>query len=398
LAIYRLPFTAYRLPFTAYRLPFAVHCLLLTVYCLLITACRPSHVVEAVVVDGESAGIVAATAVVVTPTASEPVISGNGSAALATATGTAVFLAAPVLSIDDGHAAPATPTAIPTLVPTAVLPTATVTPTPMPTFTPPALPNTSPLEHYWLRRPVAVDGVLWTNKSYPYGHTRGGTLRPHHGVEFDVDRGTELLAVASGTVIVAGDDSQVAYGPETNFYGNLVIIELDSKLNETQPVYVLYGHLSEALVSVGQHVDAEQVIALSGASGIADGPHMHFEVRVGQNDYNSTRNPLLWLYPFPDRGTVAGRVTWPGGDLAYEVPIQLRRVDGPSRYAATTTYAQGQINSDEGWQENFALDDIDAGYYEVVVKLGEEEIVENVWVYPYQTSFLEIVLEGVDFR
>jgi hypothetical protein len=243
---------------------------------------------------------------------------------------------------------------------------------------------------------VAVDGVLWTNKSYSYGHTRGGALRPHHGVEFDVERGTELLAVASGTVLVAGDDSQVAYGPETNFYGNLVILELDSKLNDVQPVYVLYGHLSQVLVTVGQHVDAEQVIALSGASGIADGPHMHFEVRVGQNDYNSTRNPLLWLYPFPDRGTVAGRVIWPNGDLAVEVPVQLRRVDGVSRYAATTTYAQSNINSDEGWQENFALDDVDAGYYEVIVEIGEEKFQENVWVYPYRTSFVEIVIKPVD--
>jgi hypothetical protein len=306
-----------------------------------------------------------------------------------------VFLAAPAISVDD-NAAPATPTSIPTLPPTAVIPTVTVTPTPLPTFTPPALPNTSPWEHYWLRRPVSVDGVLWTNKSYSYGHTKGGTLRPHHGVEFDVDLGTELMAAASGTVIVAGDDSQVAYGPGTNFYGNLVIIELDSKLNETQPVYVLYGHLSAAMVTVGQHVDAEQIIAISGASGIADGPHMHFEVRVGQNNYNSTRNPLLWLYPFPDRGTVAGRIIWPNGELAYEVPVQLRRVDGVSRDAATTTYAHENINSDAGWQENFAIDDVEAGYYEVIVEIGETEIKENVWVYAYRTSFVEIMLKQVD--
>lgn len=279
---------------------------------------------------------------------------------------------------------------------TAATPLATATaepsPTLPPTFTPPALPLTLPEEHYWLHRPVGEGGVVWTDKAYPYGSTRGGTLRPHHGVEFNVDSGTEILATASGTVVVAGDDAAVAFGPETNFYGQLVIIELDSRLGG-QPVYTLYGHLSQALVTVGQHVQAQEVLALSGATGVADGPHMHFEVRVGQNDYDSTRNPLLWLYPFPDRGTVVGRVVHPNGSLVAEAPVSLRRIDAPSRYTATTTYADNSVNPDPIWQENFALDDVDAGYYEVVVNQGEEKFTAEVWVFPYRTSFVEIVLD-----
>ena len=360
------------LPFTGHWSQFTVYRLLLTVYCLLFTACQPNNVVEAVVVEGERLAV----------------NEERGTA-------TAVFLAQPLVSVSGNEAAPATPTAIPTPVPTDVIPTATISPTSLPTFTPPALPNTSPWEHYWLRRPIPEGGTVWTNKSYPYGHTRGGTLRPHHGVEFDVDRGTEILAAASGTVVVAGTDAEVAYGPHTDFYGNLVIIELDSKLNGTTPVYILYGHLSQVMVQVGQHVDAEQIIALSGASGIADGPHMHFEVRVGQNNYESTRNPLLWLYPFPDRGTVAGRViSAQNGELITEAPVTLRRIDGASRYAATTTYAQESLNSDEGWQENFVFDDVDAGYYEVIVTVGSKDFETNVWVYPYQTSFVEILVKG----
>lgn len=276
--------------------------------------------------------------------------------------------------------------------PTGVPPTEMPTRTPMPTFTPPALPNTPPWEHYWFRRPVSVDGVSWTNKHYPYGSTRGGELRAHHGVEFDVGRGTEILAVASGTVIVAGNDLETAYGPHTNFYGNLVIIEHDSRLNG-QAVYTLYGHLSEVLVTVGQVVAAEQPIALSGASGVADGPHMHFEVRVGQNSYNATRNPLLWIYPYPQRGTVAGRVTWPDGSLAMDIPISLRRIDGESPYYGSATYASDSVNSDEGWNENFAMDDVYAGYYEIQVTVGAKKYKEEFWVYPYRTSFVEIVLE-----
>jgi murein DD-endopeptidase MepM/ murein hydrolase activator NlpD len=147
-------------------------------------------------------------------------------------------------------------------------------------------------------------------------------------------------------------------------------------------------------VSQGQQVGAKETIALSGASGVADGPHLHFEVRLAQNAYDSTRNPLLWLYPFPDRGTVAGRVVWSNGTLVHEAPIRLRRVDAPSRFAATTTYAAKGVNPDEVWNENFALDDVEAGFYEVSIEASGNKFVKTVWVFPYRTSFVEIVLDA----
>ncbi|MFZ0543820.1 MAG: peptidoglycan DD-metalloendopeptidase family protein [Candidatus Promineifilaceae bacterium] len=284
-----------------------------------------------------------------------------------------------------------TATPFPTLPPTAE-PTEPATATPMPTFTPPALPNTSPNEHYWLRRPIGEGGVVWTDKVYPYGSTRGGTLRPHHGVEFDVPTGTEVLAAASGTVVFAGPDDTTLVGETTNFYGNVVVIQLDSSLGG-QPVFNLYGHLSEILVDVGQTVQSQELIALSGSSGIADGPHLHFEVRLGTNSYDSTYNPLLWLYPFPDRGVVAGSITYSNGTAAREVPVTLRRIDAPSPYSATTTYADNSLNSDPQWKENFALDDVTAGYYELTVGSGDDEVKVELWVHPYQTSFIEITLE-----
>lgn len=266
------------------------------------------------------------------------------------------------------------------------------TATPQATFTSPALPQTSADDHYWLKRPVAEDGVVWTDKVYPYGSTRGGQLRPHHGVEFNVPYNTEILAAASGTVVVAGPDNEIVYGEHLNFYGNLVVIEHDSLYNG-QRLFTLYGHLAQPLVAVGQKVVAEQVIGISGATGVADGPHMHFEVRLGQNNYQSTYNPLLWLWPFPDRGTVVGRIVYPDGSLAYEVPVRVERIDADSRYAATTSYAQGEMNADPVWNENFAIDDVAAGYYQVIVSLGNNKnIKQELWVYPRSTSFIEIVL------
>ena len=269
----------------------------------------------------------------------------------------------------------------------------TPTPTPLPTFTPPALPQTSPGEHYWLRRPVPEGSAVWTDKAYPYGNNRDGTLRTHHGVEFNVPAGTEVLAAASGTVIIAGQDNEELLGAIKEFYGNVIVIQHDSGLG-SQPVYTLYGHLSEIFVNVGEHVHAQDVIAFSGASGVADGAHLHFEVRLGKNSYAATRNPLLWLYPFPDRGVVAGLVSSAAGQPILGYPLTLRRIDASSPYAGGSTYADNSVNPDETWQENFVFDDVVAGYYELSAGSGENKEKVEFWVYPYQTTFIQVIIDN----
>jgi murein DD-endopeptidase MepM/ murein hydrolase activator NlpD len=233
---------------------------------------------------------------------------------------------------------------------------------------------------------------VWTDKAYPYGSTRGGELRAHHGVEFNVPAGTSVLATAKGTIVTAGADDVETIGAENNFYGNVVVIRHEIGVGD-KPLFSLYGHLSEILVEVGDEVNAQDIIALSGASGVADGPHLHFEVRLGGNDYTSTRNPLLWLYPFPDRGVVAGLVTYADGSPAANVPLNLRRIDATSPYAVTTSYADGNINPDDGWGENFAFDDVYAGYYELTAGTGEDAVQIELWVHPYQTNYVELALE-----
>ena len=69
------------------------------------------------------------------------------------------------------------------------------------------------------------------------------------------------------------------------------------------------------------------------------------------------------------------------------------RIDAPSPYAATTSYADTSVNPDDVWGENFAFDDIYAGYYELTAGTGEDKVKVELWVHPYQTSFIEIALE-----
>lgn len=293
-------------------------------------------------------------------------------------------------------AAPPSPTSAYTATPTAeTLSTLEIeetqpTETPQPTFTPPPPPPVVAGQQLWLQRPVPISGPTWTDKAYPYGSTRGGALRPHTGVEFVVPTGTPVLAVSSGTVVVAGNDATVAYGPQENFYGNLVVIELDS--DGSAPLFALYGHLSEVLVSPGQRVARGEVLGLSGESGVADGPHLHFEVRAGQNDYTSTRNPLLWLEPLPQTGVVAGRIVAPDGQVLFEAPITLVRADATAPYTATTSYAKGEPNSDPTLGENFALDDVVPGFYQAIVETGGRRFTADLWVYPGRLNWVEVIV------
>jgi hypothetical protein len=124
-------------------------------------------------------------------------------------------------------------------------------------------------------------------------------------------------------------------------------------------------------------VEAAQILGSVGGSGVAlGGAHLHFEVRVGFNHYESTRNPELWLRPFPRWGALAGRVVDPDGGLVPLANITIRSVEllnedieGPiTRFLYT--YAAETINPDEQLGENFAVSDLPPGTYQVSVSTG----------------------------
>lgn len=262
-----------------------------------------------------------------------------------------------------------------------VLPTAGATVTPAPDAAAPPAPSTpcpdqacaSAAEHFWLERPVPPEAVIYPDRTYAYGSTQQGLREPHHGVEFVNRTGTLVLAAAAGRVVVAGDDSQTAYGPATRFYGQLVVVELDETYHG-QPVFTLYAHLSSVLVETGQRVEAGETLGAIGQTGVAIGPHLHFEVRVGQNAYSHTRNPELWLKPLTGArqrpyGVLAGRVTDLDGNLLHDQTIVIRPLDvrEPTRAKYITTYARETLNGDDRLQENFAIGDLPAGTYSVAV-------------------------------
>jgi murein DD-endopeptidase MepM/ murein hydrolase activator NlpD len=204
------------------------------------------------------------------------------------------------------------------------------------------------------------------------------------------------MAAGPGQVVTAGSDLEVGFGPHANFYGNLVAIRHE-QLYQGRYLYSLYGHLSEVLVVEGQTVAAGDLIGRVGGTGVANGgAHLHFEVRVGENSYEATRNPELWLQPFPGWGTIAGQLLWPDGSYVYGASLLLRRVDNPTLFVnrSISTYADEGVNPDDGWQENFSTPDLEPGPYELVFRHPERDLTiqELVWVYPNQTSFVTIQL------
>jgi len=95
-------------------------------------------------------------------------------------------------------------------------------------------------------------------------HPISGTERFHSGIDFAVDYGTPIAAVAAGQVIFAG-----WYGG----YGNAVIIDHGGGLT------TLYAHTSELLIHEGDWLNRGTIVATVGSTGYSTGPHLHFEVR-----------------------------------------------------------------------------------------------------------------------
>lgn len=101
-----------------------------------------------------------------------------------------------------------------------------------------------------------------------------GKPKKHRGIDFAGKIGTELMAVAPGRVISAGE--RVGYG---------LTVEIDHGLGFT----TLYAHLSKATVARGDWVRPGTVVGLGGSSGRSTGPHLHYEIRYKGEPFNPSK-------------------------------------------------------------------------------------------------------------
>jgi len=118
-----------------------------------------------------------------------------------------------------------------------------------------------------------VDGAKITSGFGMRLHPILGYSKLHKGIDFGVKSGTPVMAAGNGVIDYAG-----VFGA----YGNYVRIKHDSSHATA------YAHLSRFAsgIHVGKRVDQGQIIAFSGATGRATGPHLHYEVLVNGGQVN----------------------------------------------------------------------------------------------------------------
>ena len=98
----------------------------------------------------------------------------------------------------------------------------------------------------------------------------------HYGVDLAANEGTEILCFADGTVIVVGESSS---------YGKYCMVEHAGGYS------TLYAHCSRITVSSGAAVKEGQKIAEVGETGVATGPHLHFELQKN----GTYLNPIYYV-------------------------------------------------------------------------------------------------------
>jgi murein DD-endopeptidase MepM/ murein hydrolase activator NlpD len=135
-----------------------------------------------------------------------------------------------------------------------------------------------------LRRPFIRMPIPYARITSGFGmrkHPVLGRMRGHMGIDY---------AAGTGTPIMAAGDARVEFVGRKGGYGNAVI------LNHGGGRTTLYGHMSRfARIHVGQRVAQGTVIGYVGSTGLATGPHLHYEFRVN----GVHMNPLKMTMPPP---------------------------------------------------------------------------------------------------
>lgn len=130
------------------------------------------------------------------------------------------------------------------------------------------------LKRAFLRAPLQFRRISsrFGNRYHPILHR----YRRHEGIDYAAAYGTPVRATADGIVTRAGRDGG---------YGNMI------ELRHAKGIRTRYGHLSRFArgLHVGERVTQGQTIGYVGATGLATGPHLHYEFRVGGRPTNPLR-------------------------------------------------------------------------------------------------------------
>ena len=244
----------------------------------------------------------------------------------------------------------------------------------------------SPYDHFYFARPISADNVNWPLAEYRYGGIFFENV-VHSGVDIPDEIGTPILAAGPGKVIWAG------WGLFTEAplniddpYGQAVAIEHDFGYRG-QTLYTVYAHMEAVNASLGQWVNTGDLIGYVGDTGQTTGPHLHFEVRLGENAFSNTLNPELWLSPPQGWGVLVGRILDEEAEELEWYQVQVRPEPEGKPLRTVWTYGGRASNPDPYYNENMVLGDLPAGIYKISMKFDEKR--EQFWVeiFPGQVTY-----------
>ena len=177
-------------------------------------------------------------------------------------------------------------------------------------------PDGRPVRKAFLRYPVDYARIS-SGFSLARHHPILNRVRAHKGIDFAAPSGTPIKAAGAGRVVSRG---------RSGGYGNVVV------LAHSNGVTTLYGHMSRFAkgLSVGDRVAQGQVIGYVGMTGLATGPHLHFEVLVG----GVQRNPSTALRGQGNADPISAKEQARFAVVRDRMRATLDRPDGLVRLAA----------------------------------------------------------------
>jgi murein DD-endopeptidase MepM/ murein hydrolase activator NlpD len=168
-------------------------------------------------------------------------------------------------------------------------------------------PEGKNVEKAFLRSPIEYSRVS-SGFTSARMHPVLNTMRAHKGVDFAAPIGTPIKATADGVIELAGRE---------NGYGNVI------KMNHQGRYSTVYGHLSRFASGLhnGQRVKQGQVIGYVGMTGLATGPHLHYEFKIdGQQ-----RNPMSVALPSAQPVSAAYKTAFQSVSIDFVARLSLLR-------------------------------------------------------------------------
>jgi len=174
-------------------------------------------------------------------------------------------------------------------------------------------PDGKSMRKAFLRTPVEFSRISSYFRTARF-HPILNRIRAHKGVDYAAPIGTPVKATGDGKVVFVG---------RRGGYGNAIELQHGARYS------TLYGHLSHFARGLhrGDHVHQGQIIGFVGMTGLATGPHLHYEFRID----GVHRNPLK--VQFPDAAPISAKYKQDFMIASRRFLAQLEAIDGTSSVA-----------------------------------------------------------------